>query len=40
MTVNKNINVNGNTTAIELTKNNKNKDLKFHGEVGTFNSTG
>lgn len=32
MTVNnKNITVNGNTTAIELTKNNKNKDLKFHG---------
>lgn len=32
MTVNnKNITVNGNTTAIELTRNNKNKDLKFHG---------
>ncbi|HDW8579939.1 TPA: autotransporter outer membrane beta-barrel domain-containing protein, partial [Escherichia coli] len=28
---NKNITVNGNTTAIELTRNNKNKDLKFHG---------
>ncbi|MGT4031918.1 S6 family peptidase [Escherichia coli] len=32
MTINSNgITVNGNTIAIELTKSNKNKDLKFHG---------